>query len=82
MLFCRRGGGRSALGIWGRRVCRGGSRCRCLYRVWAGCWLVQGRKREDETYVDRAGLVFECVPVVELFFFNEDLFGVWFPDFP
>lgn len=37
---------------------------------------------EEETYVDRAGLVFECVAVVELFLFNEDLFRVWFPDFP
>ena len=37
---------------------------------------------EEETYVDRTGLAFECVAVVELFLFNEDLFGVWFPDFP
>jgi hypothetical protein len=35
-----------------------------------------------ETYVDRADFVFECVAVVELFLLNEDLFGVWFPDFP
>ena len=48
------------------------------------CWLVQGRggRGGGETYVDRAGLAFECVPVVELFLFNEDLFGVWVPDFP
>ena len=46
------------------------------------CWLVQGRERGGGTYVDRAGLAFECVAVVELFLFYEDLFSVWFPDFP